>query len=254
MALEAEGRHFLRQDEIDEWPGVQVTGTEPASRPAGRPYSFEIQDSWEAGILTVASFGIRDMEGYFAFLDSVFLHLKESKAEDLVLDLRDNTGGHPIFAAQLLSYLTGNEFTYFQRNPDVKDFEPLYRPMQPNPNHYNGRLYVLVNGNCLSTTGHLISLLAYYTEAIFIGEDPGSTYLCNDFSMQTKLSNTGMEVNIPRTTFISAAEGFSDGGSFPLDHEVQSTVEDILADTDTYASFVYELIQKQHGKNQLVRF
>ena len=100
-------------------------------------------------------------------------------------------GGHPIFAAQLLSYLTDHEFTYFQRNPDVADFEPLYNPMQANPLNFEGNLFVLVNGKCLSTTGHLISLLKYHTQAKFIGEEPGTSFLCNDFSTQIKLPNPG---------------------------------------------------------------
>jgi C-terminal processing protease CtpA/Prc len=207
------------------------------------PYGFYMQGIPETAVLTLSSFGIRDMEKYLAFLDSTFQSLRDSKVEHLILDLRDNQGGHPIFAAQLLSFLTGDEFTYFQANPDIKDFEPLYHPMQPAPNHFKGTLYVLVNGNCLSTTGHLISLLKYHTDALFLGEDPGSTYLCNDFSMQIRLPHTGLDLNIPRTTFITAVEGFNESQTFPLDYVVEVSVKDKLADTDAYLSLAFDLIQ-----------
>jgi hypothetical protein len=238
--------------ELDAFPYSEVHRvTEPEY--SERHYSVQLFSNPDRAILKVPSFGIRNMETYFTFLDSTFLELKDKKVQDLTLDLRDNQGGHPIFAAQLLSYLSDREFTYFKRNHDVPDFEPLYQPMQPNPQHYEGRLYVLVNGNCLSTTGHLITLLKYHTEAIFIGEEPGSTFLCNDFSMQTSLSSTGIEVNIPRTTFVTAVSGFKEGEAFPIDYEVQNTVLDILAGRDTYASFVDDLIHV-NGKNKLVRF
>lgn len=238
--------------ELDAIPYSELI-CEKESKYSELSYSIQMFSNPDRATLKVPSFGIRNMETYFAFLDSTFLELKDKKVQDLTLDLRDNQGGHPIFAAQLLSYLIDQEFIYFMRNDDVPDFEPLYQPMLPNPQHYKGRLYVLVNGNCLSTTGHLISLLKYHTEAIFIGEEPGSTFLCNDFSMQTSLPSTGIEVNIPRTTFVAAVSGIDDGEAFPLDYEVQNTVFDILAGTDAYASFVDDLIHV-NGKNKLVRF
>ena len=216
-----------------------------------RPYSFHRKSNPEFGVLEVSSFGIRNMEEYFAFLDSTFLLIRDANIPNLLVDLRGNQGGHPIFAAQLFSYLTSSDFTYFQRNPDAQEFEPLYHAMEPNQHHYNGNIYVLVNGECLSTTGHLISLLKYYTGALFIGEEPGSSFLCNDMSIQLKLPITGMEVNIPRTTFVTAVSGFTEEEPFPLDYEVDISVQDLLSGTDTYKTYVYELV---NGKNQLVRF
>ncbi len=203
-----------------------------------RPYSFHMESEPSYGVLKVSSFGIMNMEDYFSFLDSTFLCMNSAGVTNLVLDLRDNRGGHPIFAAQLFSYLTAGDFTYFQRNPEVEEFEPLYNPMHPNKNHFKGSTIVLVNGSCLSTTGHLISLLKYHTESLFIGEEPGSTFSCNDFSIQYQLPNSGMEVNIPRTTFVTAVTGFKEGESFPLDYQVQQTVKDQIEVVDSYMYIV----------------
>ena len=209
---------------------------QPRDLPAGelKSYNFHMESDPAYGVLKIASFGIRNMEDYFSFLDTVFINLNTAGTSTLVLDLRDNTGGHPIFAAQLFSYLTDKEFTYFRRNPDIADFEPLYNPMQPNKNHFNGNILVLVNGSCLSTTGHLISLLEYHTGALFVGEEPGSTFMCNDFSIQVQLPHTGMEVNIPRTTFVTAVPGLEKGQPFPLDYRVQQSLKDRIEGVDTY--------------------
>jgi hypothetical protein len=171
--------------------------------------------------------------------------MNTSGTPNLVLDLRDNRGGHPIFAAQLFSYLTDSDFTYFQRNPEIEEFEPLYNPMQPNKNHYKGSIFVLVNGSCLSTTGHLISLLKFHTKALFIGEEPGSSFSCNDLSIQYQLPNTGMEVNIPHTTFVTAVSGFEEGKPFPVDCEMNISIGDLLNGNDSYTSFVDKLIIKK---------
>jgi hypothetical protein len=206
------------------------------------PVLFHIQRDPDMAILKVQSFGIRDMESYFALLDSAFLVLKTENIPQLVLDLRDNKGGHPIFAAQLFSYLTDGDFTYFQPNKDAVDFEPLYHPMQANKLHFKGDVYVMVNGHCLSTTGHLISLIKYHTNARFMGEEPGSSYLCNDKSTQLRLPHSGLEVNIPRTTFVTAVKGFSDSIPFPVDYPVDISVQDLIQQKDSYFEYVETLI------------
>ena len=218
----------------------------PRDLPAGelKPYAFHMESEPEYGMLKVASFGISNIEEYFSFLDSIFILLNTAGTPALVVDLRDNTGGHPIFAAQLFSYLTDKEFTYFRRNPDIAEFEPLYHPMQANQNHYRGKIYVLVTGGCLSSTGHLISLVRYHTEALFIGEEPGSSFRCNDFSIQQQLPHTGIELNIPRTTFRTAVKGVAEKEPFQLDYQVTFQVEDLLQGRDTYIFLVEDLIRK----------
>lgn len=190
--------------------------------------------SEDLAYIKIPTFGIRNMDEYMASLDKIFTDLNNLKVKNLVVDLRDNSGGHPIFAAQLLSYLTDQTFTYFKRNPDIPDFEPLYNPMQPNARAYQGNLYVFINGGCLSTSGHLISLLKQYTSAKFIGEEPGSTYRCNDFSMKVDLANSNLEFNLPRTVFETKVDGEATKVPFPVDYKVEETLNDKLAGRDVY--------------------
>ena len=208
------------------------------------PISFHYTDNMNIGLLKVATFAMPDMDHYFKQLDSIFNDLKTSNAQNLILDLRDNSGGHPIFAAQLFSYLTENDFIYFKRNEEVKEFEPLYNLMQPNKDNFKGTIYVLVNGGCLSTTGHLISLLKFNTNAIFIGEEPGSTFRCNDFSMQLTLPNTGIELNVPRVTFETSVTGFALCHPFPVDYKVNYSLIKIVNQEDEYVEMARSIIDK----------
>lgn len=193
--------------------------------------------------LTVKSFIYPDINEYISILDSIFKNLKENHTQSLILDLRDNAGGHPIFAAQLLSYLTDSSFVYFRRNPEIPEFEPLYNTMFPSNLNFEGKLYVLINGGCLSTTGHLISLLSYHTQAIFIGEQPGSSYQCNDNSLEFVLPNSEIILNVPRTTFETAVSKF-DNSTFHVDHNIPITINDLLNEKDTYLEYTLSLIKQ----------
>ena len=204
----------------------------PAAPDGPVPLSFRMTSSGKTGILKMPSMAVMDMEGYMAELQRIFIQLSGQKVSHLILDLRGNEGGHPIFAAQLLSYLVHEEFTYFRQNPDAPEFEPLYHPMSPDSHAYSGDLIVLVDGGCLSTTGHLISLIGFHTQALFAGEDPGSSFRCNDHSIQLRLPNSGIEANIPRITFETAVNPPADEEDFKVDLPVSPDPEDLASGTD----------------------
>jgi hypothetical protein len=215
---------------------------EDAGEGNGLPVQFTLDENGSAGLLRVSSFEIRNMEGYMGELNRIFSQLQTREIKNLILDLRGNSGGHPIFAAQLLSFLVDGDFTYFRENPEVPEFEPLYHPMHSDPHHFRGMLYVLVDGGCLSTAGHLISLIKYHTPAMFIGEEPGSTFRCNDFSMQVSLPHTSIEANIPRMTFETAVEGFREGVPFPVDYPVSFTISDVVDGIDRSLELSKEMV------------
>lgn len=210
---------------------------------------FSIQEDNKAALLEITSFGIQDINWYLSFMDSIFNQINRQKIPNLILDLRGNSGGHPIFAAILYSYLSNQDFVYFKENPEIVEFEPLYKPMQASNNYFSGTCYVLVDGGCLSTTGHLISLLKYHRRAIFIGEEPGSWFYCNDNSKKIKLPNTGIELAIPQSTFETAIEGYKKGDPFIVDHPVRISINHLTSERDVYIYVVKKLLI--NSSNQL---
>ena len=206
------------------------------------PITFIIDKKNKVGILSVKSFMIHDVNKYIQKMDGIFQSLQNEKIQKLVIDLRGNSGGHPIFAAQLFSYLTNEDFVYFKRNNDVEEFEPLYNTMSPSKLNFNREIYVLVDGGCLSTTGHLISLLKYHTNAVFAGEEPGSTYRCNDFSLKETLPHTKIEVNIPRTTFETAISDSAKSIPFSVDIEINNSIDEQVINSESYMEYIKNLI------------
>ena len=208
---------------------------------------FSIHEDINAAYLKISTFGLHDIDLYLNVTDSIFKQIKEMSIQNLILDLRGNSGGHPIFAAILYSYLSSSEFVYFKKNEDIAEFEPLYWPMKPSENYFSGNCFVLIDGGCLSTTGHLISLLKYHNRAVFIGEEPGSWFYCNDNSKLIVLPNSGIEVNIPQSIFETAVEGYKMGDPFNVDYPVQISAEDMISGKDTYMIFTEQLINKSRN-------
>ena len=62
--------------------------------------------------------------------------------------------------------------------------------------------------------------------------------------MQFTLPNTGIEMNIPRTTFVTDVTGFNVGDTFPLDYRVQQSVKDQVDGIDSYMYLVQTVIAK----------
>ncbi len=202
------------------------------------PLNFYIDKKINLGILEINSFMFGDINQYIQEMDGIFKTLQTENVNQLLIDLRGNQGGHPIFAAQLLSYLVDSDFVYFKRNEDVPDFEPLYNPMQASTIRFDGNVFVWLDGGCLSTSGHLISLIKYHTPAVFIGQKPGSTYRCNDLSIKKTLPNTKIEVNIPRTTFETAVADYFESHPFEVDFIIEYSIIDLLSGRDLYLDFL----------------
>ena len=194
-------------------------------------------------VLEYNSFAYRDIAAYNKFHDSLFSAIAGTSSINLVLDLRGNAGGHPLFAAQLLSYLVNEPFQYFEKTDPVEEFLPLYDAINPSPFAFDGQVFVLTDGGCLSTTGHFIAQLKSRTNAVFIGQEPGSSLSCNDKSVQFSLPESKLEMNVPTHTFRVDAAEFLNPDSI-VDYPVTPTLSAQLKGEDQVMSKVLELIEK----------
>lgn len=185
------------------------------------------------GILTVKSF---TMKGYPKLYRKTFRYLKEHKIEHLVLDLRGNGGGMIFHPGHLLSYLINEKeqaYTYREaKNPSflekvegkgkglkftkwvfpkfrekwgvktVKNDSIFHITIQNRvreKNHYNGKLYILIDGGCFSATAYTAAFLKKHKRGLFIGEETGGGEKgCNAMVMNyLELPNTKLRYRFP---------------------------------------------------------
>lgn len=195
------------------------------------PLDIDILAGGGVARMTIRSFSFYDQLDYFkAFVDSSMALVRESGIDQLILDLRGNTGGDPWCTSHLLSYLIREPVPYFAE--EYGPYAPLASPVARAEQPYTGDLYVLTDGQCFSSTGHFCSLLKYHGIGTFVGEETGGTYTCNDGTKLVELCHTRLLMSLPRETFTAAVEGFERGRGLQPDHAVAPTGADLAAGHD----------------------
>ena len=227
-------------------------------------------------------------QDYPQFLDAAFQEIKEKKnIQNLIIDLRRNGGGKDVFGALLFSYLTDKEFRYFdyiETSTDrislaqytnvgstrinkmfAEDLMPavagrfrlklsvddnLQQLQQPQKNHFDEKVWILVSGRSFSTTADFCAVAHHHRRGPFIGEGVGGGYYGNNSgpSFRLTLPHTKVRVNIPVWKYVNAVSGYAypRRGVMP-DYPVQPTIQDVLNGIDTGMLYTLKLI-KRTGK------
>jgi len=243
---------------------------------------FRIEDG--VGILAVHTFSASDIkrckQKFRPFIDHVFRQLRTQAVQNLVLDLRYNTGGSDANAAYLCRYFFDKPFRYWDRievtesvaheikgaarlfyrkperqdsvwlwkkSPVVRDFD-FYETQKPAKHPYAGQLFVLINGFCMSSCADLAAVLSYHKKGVFIGEETGGGYEGNNSGImpQTRLAPTSLTLTVPLQKYYNAVNPTPNPGHGTMpDHPVEITVADILQGHDKTLSYTLALIKKQ---------
>lgn len=163
------------------------------------------------------------------FIDSAFTEIEKKDSNILIVDLRNNSGGHNAFSDHLVSYFADRPFlwhscfslktsellkeqtrknndttdTYFRRILDepsgsIYDYEyKAYDPV-PESDRFNGEVYVLINRQTYSMASVMAAMVKDYGFATIVGEetaDPPTLY-ASQFSYT--LPNSGIVVKVPK--------------------------------------------------------
>ena len=196
-------------------------------------------------IVTIKSFIYYDdhLPIFKSFIDSCFKQIELQNIENVVIDLRNNGGGDPYCAVHLLQYISNSPFRYYKKDMAVYH-EDLSEPIKPFKNNYSGKLYVLINSLCCSTTGHLCSILKNNKVGVLIGSETGATYSCNANTVNFNLENTQINASIATQTYQTDVVGFEKNRGILPDHQITRKLEDILGKKDLEMEKVMELMLK----------
>lgn len=222
--------------------------------------------------LKISSFARKDESKFY---HKAFAEMKEKQVKHLVVDLRDNSGGNPRMASELLRYFIPTSFVpiaYSQletqsvtasrnlRNPvnfkisksSLKCREGklivrhmgLYKKHTPRKNVFTGQVYFLMNAKCASATTLFLALADHYKIGLLIGENPSGNYeyVCGHQLAQFTLPNADFSVQMPLQK--SKINTTSQGRKYGVkpDYYVPDKLEDVLTEQDTQFKFVLDLI------------
>jgi hypothetical protein len=255
---------------------AEISGLLQQDLGAGASLNLEIRPEEAIAIMTIGSFGNPDIQ---SFLNDSFAKLRESGIQDLVIDLRGNGGGGSGDGALLYSLLSDEPFRYYDHLGAVLDgpltflehtdqsatgMDSILARMQPTesgglryphwagldqeqpgrPDAFAGRVYVLIDGGCGSSTTEFAAVAHTNDRGVFVGEETGGRYYGNNSGTMPTLilPNTGIVVIVPLFQFVMAVPALADDRGILPDYAVTPTPEDFAAGVDTELVFALDLI------------
>lgn len=248
----------------------------------GERLNFQVQDS--LAVLTIRSFAKNEIKAagqhYKSFLRKAFKKLHREQVPCVVLDLRYNTGGTDANAALLCSYLMNTPYRYWSRIEATKAFAEsikglagviyrkptptdslyqwrksrftrefdFYEPQRPAKYHYKRKLYVLINGLCLSSCSDLTAILSHNKRAVFVGQETGGGYQGNTSGLMPEVKlPTGLTITVPLLKYTNAVTpGVNHGRGTIPDHPIVPTVQEVIEGSDVEMKYVLNLMRKYH--------
>lgn len=259
-------------------PGVFTSQNDIASQDQEQ-LSFKIKDG--VGVLKIQDFSKsvikKNGQNFKKYIRNVFKTLEKEKVEDLVIDLRYNTGGTDGNAATLASYFFDKEFRYWDRievteeianqvrkglgkvfysKPEQKDSTYLwkgalltkefnyYKPQKPAKHNFSGNTYLLTNGFCMSSAADFIAILSHNGKAKVIGEESAGGYQGNTSGLMPQaIIEGGFVITVPLHKYINAVDPAKNIGRGTIpDYPITITLDDWISKRDVVTEFTMDLI------------
>ena len=219
---------------------------------------------------------------FLDFLQQSFSEIQQKRSTDLIVDVRDNSGGLDAPGKQLFSFLwdkpfyydtdinaNAREFEHFKYAPGAKPLPTdrfelqadgkwhhikhpnlgVQQPLQPN---FRGRVFALMNGGSFSTSAEFLSVLHFHRRATFIGEEAaGGYYGCTAGRIDNvTLPNSKLQLGVGLVTYYQAVSGYKyrDRGVLP-DYAVGYTIAELMAGKDKEMDLAIRLAKEKRARD-----
>lgn len=237
-----------------------------------------------AAILKIAGFsydyvyGVSYKKKHKAFFETI----SEKNIQNLVIDLRGNTGGNLMIAEDLMRYLVNKPFksiekselqtedihylktlsqhfekqrhghgftmkTVKRKNENTYTFRFSDKPVKkPYPQYgFDGNVYIITDGWVFSAGSIFVSSLRTNRKVTIVGEETGGAAVgCSGGRIsRLVLPNTHLRVFFPHFRIYAVTEAKADGHGVIPDYEVKPTLSDIANKRDPEMKKVFELMK-----------
>ena len=234
--IELEGLQF------GKFPKAYFTN-HPEKIPNTLPIKMQIIND-KVAIMRIYQFFFRDFQVFYNAVDSLFNEIRDKRITNLIIDLRGNSGGDPRLGYYVLTKIAKNDFTYFKSPDTLKNIYPLlFSKTTVNPGHFNGNVFILMDGACKSTTGHFLSLVKYNGWGKLIGRETGATFYCNGGTKNLVLPKTKIILVQPTREVVANVNRWNKLAPLKPDYQVQYRYKDIINNNDPDISFALNLIK-----------
>jgi hypothetical protein len=244
---------------------------------------FKIEDG--IAFLTLHTFSGSEIkkggQHFKKFIDRAFATIKSENIKNLVVDMRDNTGGTDPNAVYFTRHFFDKPFRYWdrievtesiakeikgfgirlfyrkpiqkdsvwlwQKGKTVKDFD-YYEMQKPAKNNFNGNTYVLINGFCMSSCSDAIAILKYNNKATFIGEETGGGYHGNNSGLmpESVVQPFNFLITVPLQKYVNHVEDSENTGRGTMaDYPINFNIEKLMENKDEGKDLAITLI---HGR------
>jgi C-terminal processing protease CtpA/Prc len=251
-----------------------------------KPLDFKVIDSLQTAVMYIHSFLDLDhkqaKQKFGKFLKASFRTMRSQKLQNLVIDVRHNSGGNLSYVNELFYQIATKEYRFLdrvevtrnQKITDLKNSElskaTLHNPNRViagdsgrylaketyytdlkiranNPKAFQGKVYLLVGKRSFSASSHLAVLIEAYKRGTIVGEETGGS--CAGFNagdiinIGLPITNLQLEVPMEKCVKIIPRYAHKNGGVVPH-HEVANTIEDEITGFDRVLDFTLRLIKK----------
>ena len=249
---------------------------------AGKEFAhLKFLDDGKIARVTYSAFGLNVEEGA-AFMKHAFETIQAKGSRALILDLRGNGGGEGELGKLLFSYLVDAPFKYYddliinkwtfsffpKYTEDHKNFTlskemaelradglihalnaPNLDLQQPNKPRFTGRVFILIDAGCFSTTSEFLTEVDSHHLATFIGEESAGGYYGNtsDTVVRITLPNTKLGIYFPLVSgymFVGGKHDHEAARGIIPDFSVKRTIADLVAGVDRDFEVALELSRK----------
>jgi C-terminal processing protease CtpA/Prc len=233
--------------------------------------------------MTINRFANGNLAG---FVRRSFREIKKNKTENLVIDLRANGGGNIDKSVLLARYLSKTPFKVADSAYSIsKNFKPFNRNISntfennlgltvltkkkpdgnfhfgfwerrtfkpKKKNHYNGNVYVLINGLTFSASTLFCNIVAGQDNVILVGEETGGGWYGNSGILipSITLPNTKLRVRLPFFRLVQYRHIDQKGIGVMPDEYIGTNWRDVLQGRDTKLEFVKKMIRENEGFNR----
>lgn len=222
---------------------------------------YEINESDNLGYFWLDS--CRYDETYQKTVEEFFQEVVTAGIDNVVLDLRRNTGGSTLVAYEFLKYLNVNDrykcdvlTRYSKQAREQRGYShtegvsvnPVMIPNDSSASHkFHGNVYVLVSNMTFSSAHNFAYLLGDIESVALVGEPTGNALARYAEALRFELPNTGIRFNVSHKEFVPIEALDPPTDALYPDILVETTIEDILNGVDPQLEAVKDIIRFSKG-------